>query len=382
MDSRVRRGRRFVWASPLRGRVPSDAIPRVLRPVILGLLIALVLVALVAAAFLLPRLLRGEFGALREQAATELSARNAEVELRLQGMEQTLNTRLKELDTKVDGRLAATTQTTTQIHERLGEVTEATKTMIARAQDLARLEQALRPPKARGGFGELLLENLLRDRLPPDAYSMQHTFVTGDRVDAVIRVDRLVPVDSKFPLDNFELMAAAEDEAQRELHEKAFARDVKGHIDAIAAKYILPAEGTYDFALMYLPAEAIYYELVSGKTGQLLAYAHEKRVFPVSATTFTAYLQVIAMGLKGLQIEQTAHEVMAYCAALQQDFGRFREDFELVGKHLSNAQSKYVSADKRLDRFETRLDRASDQQQVDVAPAEPPALPRALDDAA
>jgi DNA recombination protein RmuC len=345
---------------------------------IAGLLIVLVLVALAAAAVYLPRLLRGELGALREQTASELSARNAEVELRLQGMEQTLSTRLTELDTRVDGRLAATTQTATQIHERLGEVTKATETMIARAQDLARLEQALRPPKARGGFGELLLENLLRDRLPPDAYAMQHTFATGDRVDAVIRADKLVPVDSKFPLDNFELMTAAEDDAQRQLHEKAFARDVKGHIDAISAKYILPAEGTYDFALMYLPAEAIYYELVSGKTGQLLTYAHERRVFPVSATTFTAYLQVIVMGLKGLQIEQTAHEVMAYCAALQKDFGKFREDFELVGTHLGRAQSKYAEADKRLDRFETRLERAADLE-VEAAPPEPPALPRALD---
>jgi len=338
---------------------------------VVGLLIALfVLAALGAAAVLLPRLLRGELGALREQTANDLSARNAEVERRLQGVETTLNTRLTE-----------STATTTKIHERLGEVTKATETMIARAQDLARLEQALRPPKARGGFGELLLENLLRDRLPPDAYSMQYTFATGDRVDAVIHVDKLVPVDSKFPLDNFELMAAAEDDAQRQLHEKAFARDVKGHIDAISSKYILPAEGTYDFALMYLPAEAIYYELVSGKTGQLLSYAHERRVFPVSATTFTAYLQVIVMGLKGLQIEETAHEVMAYCASLQQDFGRFREDFDLVGKHIANAQSKFVSADKRLDRFETKLERASDVEVETAAPG-PPALPRALDSAA
>jgi DNA recombination protein RmuC len=343
-----------------------------------GLLIVLVLVALAAAAVLLPRLLRGELGALRELTAHELTARNSQVELRLQGMENTLNARLTELDTKVDGRLAATTQTATQIHERLGEVTKATETMIARAQDLARLEQALRPPKARGGFGELLLENLLRDRLPPEGYAMQHTFATGDRVDAVIRVDRLVPIDSKFPLDNFELMAGAEDEAQQQLHEKAFARDVKKHIDDIAAKYILPDEGTYDFALMYLPAEAIYYELVSGKTGQLLTYAHERRVFPVSATTFTAYLQVIVMGLKGLQIEETAQEVMSYCAALQKDFGKFREDFELVGTHLSRAQSKYAESDKRLDRFETRLERAADLE-VEAAPAEPPALPRALD---
>ena len=379
MDLRIRRGRHF---RGLEG-VPSDGLFTVLRPM-LGLVAILILVlgALGAAVVYLPRLLRGELGALREQTANDLSARNNQVELRLQGMEQTLNTRLTELDTKVDGRLAATTQSTTQIHERLGEVTKATETMIARAQDLARLEQALRPPKARGGFGELLLENLLRDRLAPDAYAMQHTFATGDRVDAVIRVDRLVPIDSKFPLDNFELMANAEDDAQRQLYEKAFARDVKKHIDDIAAKYILPAEGTYDFALMYLPAEAIYYELVSGKTGHLLAYSHEKRVFPVSATTFTAYLQVIAMGLKGLQIEQTAHEVMAYCAALQKDFGKFRDDFELVGTHLSRAQSKYAESDKRLDRFETRLERAADLEVESAPPAEAPALPRALDSAA
>ena len=334
---------------------------------IVGLLIGLVLVAVVAAAVWLPRVIAAQLAVLREETARQLGERNAEVDRRLAGVTETL-----------DRRLASSGKTTNEIHERLGEVKTATETMIARAQDLARLEQALRPPKARGGFGELLLENLLRDRLPPEAYSMQFTFATGDRVDAVIRVDRLVPIDSKFPLDNFELMVAAEDDAQRQLHEKAFGRDVKKHIDDIAGKYILPAEGTYDFALMYLPAEAIYYELVSGKTGQLLSYAHERRVFPVSATTFTAYLQVIVMGLKGLQIEQTAHEVMSYCAALQKDFGRFREDFELVGTHLSRAQSKYAESDKRLDRFESRLERAADLE-VEGPSAEPPAAPRALD---
>lgn len=349
--------------------------------ILVAVVIVLVVALAAAAAVLLPRLLRSELGAMREQSAHELTARNADVDRRLQGVIETMDRRLAALDTKIDGRLATAGQTTTQIHERLGEVTQATAEMIERAKDLARLEQALRPPKARGGFGELLLENLLRDRLPQDAYAVQHTFTTGSRVDAVIRVDRLVPVDSKFPLDNFELMVAAEDDSVRQLHEKAFARDVKGHIDAIASKYILPAEGTYDFALMYLPSEAIYYELVGGKTGALLAYAHEKRVFPVSATTFTAYLQVIAMGLKGMQIEQTAHDVMRSIAALQTDFGRFRDDFEVVGKHLANAQSKYTEADKRLDRFETKLERAADQQ-VEASAAEPPALPRALDDAA
>jgi DNA recombination protein RmuC len=235
----------------------------------------------------------------------------------------------------------------------------------------------LRPPKARGGFGELLLENLLRDRLPPSAYQIQYGFRSGERVDAVIRVEKLVPIDAKFPLDNFERLVEAQDDAERELHERAFARDVKGHIDAIAAKYVKPAEGTYDFAFMYLPVEGIYYELVCGRTGALLKYANDRRVFPVSPTTFTAYLQVIAFGLKGMEFEQNAHEVMAYVSDLRNDFERFRGDFELVGKHLGHAHAKYVDAEKRLERFDGKLERASEHEPVDSGVQ--PELPRALD---
>jgi DNA recombination protein RmuC len=318
---------------------------------VIGLLI-LVVLALVAAAMLLPRLIGAQLTALRAETAQQLNERNADVDRRLADMTET-----------VDRRLASSGQTATKIHERLGEVTRATAEMNERAKDLGRLEQALRPPKARGGFGELLLENLLRDRLPPDAYEVQYTFPTGERVDAVIRAGALLlPVDAKFPLDNFERMTSANDEAEQQLHEKAFARDVKGHIDAIASKYIRPDYGTFDLAFMYLPAETIHYELISGKTGALLAYAHNKRVFPVSATTFTAYLQMIVLGLKGMQIEQRAEEVMKYCAALQKDFGKFKEDFDLVGTHLSRANTKYVDAEKRLDRFETKLDQAADEQ--------------------
>ena len=162
--------------------------------------------------------------------------------------------------------------------------------------------------------------------------------------------------------------------AERALYEKAFARDLKGHIDAVALKYIKPAEGTYDFAFMYLPVEGIYYELVCGRTGQLLAYAHDRRVFPVSPTTFTAYLQVIAFGLKGLEFEQNAHEVMAYLADLRKDLGRFRDDFEVVGKHLGHAQARYVDAEKRLERFDGKLERASE-----IEGPERPQLPGAIE---
>jgi DNA recombination protein RmuC len=311
------------------------------------------------------------------------------VDARFGSLDDRLDRRLVDLETKVDrrlegidGRLLSTQQsagkTATEIVDRLGKLDGTAAQMLARANDLARLEQALRPPKARGGVGELLLGNLLRDSLPPDAYQLQHTFRTGERVDAVIKVDRLVPVDAKFPLDNFERLATAGDDGERELHERAFARDVKGHVDAIASKYIRPGEGTYDFALMYLPAESVYYELVCGRTGALYTYALSKRVFPVSPTTLHAYLLVITLGLKGLQIEQHAQEVMAYCGQLAKDFERFRGDFEVVGKHISNAHSKYGEADRRLERLETRLERAADWDEA-VEPQTAAELPRAVD---
>jgi DNA recombination protein RmuC len=337
---------------------------------VVGLLIAVLLLAGVGAlAVYLARFMRGELAALRRDNADELDRRNADVDRRLAEQNQTL-----------DRRLDAAGKTSTQVYEKLGEVTKATAEMNARAKDLSRLEQALRPPKARGGFGEQLLENLLRDVLPPGAFQLQYTFPTGERVDAVIRAAGLMlPVDAKFPLDNFERMVAAEDDAERELQEKAFARDVRGHIDAIASKYIKPDHGTFDLAFMYLPSEAIHYELVAGKTGALLNYAHGKRVYPVSATTLAPYLQMIVLGLKGMQIEQRAEEVMKYCAALQTDFERFKTEFDLVGKHLTNAQGKFAAAEKRLTKFEISLDQAADEQ-AELTVAEPPAaLPRALD---
>jgi DNA recombination protein RmuC len=341
----------------------------------LGFVVVLIVLAAVGAlAYWLPRAL----AALRVESAAQLAERNAEMERRLQGLNETMDRRLAALDTKVDHRLESASKTTTEVHERLVKLDEANAQMLERAKELSRLEHALRPPKARGGFGELLLENLLRDRLPATAFSLQHGFKSGERVDAVIRVNQLVPVDAKFPLDNFARLVEAQDAAERELYEKAFARDVKGHIDAIAQKYIRPDEGTYDFAFMYLPSEAVYYELACGKTGELLRYAHERQVVPVSPSTFTAYLQMIVLGLKGLQIEQHAHEVMAYCAQLQKDFGRFREDFDLIGKHLGNAQDRFTDAEKRLDRFETKLEQAADSPAVEKGDVVAE-LPRAAD---
>jgi DNA recombination protein RmuC len=336
--------------------------------IVVLILVPFVLALLGMGGILFMRALRAELATQRQENRDELAARNSEMNRRLEGL---------------DGRMLSTQQsagqTATKIVEKIGELGQTSAQMLQRANDLARLEQALRPPKARGGVGELLLANILRDSLPADSYELQYTFRSGERVDAVVRADKLVPIDAKFPLENFERVVNAADDAEQELYEKAFARDVKIHVDAIATKYVRPADGTFDFALMYLPSESIYYELVCGKTGGLYAYALGKRVFPVSPSTFHAYLAIIILGLRGLQIERHAQDVMAYCAQLAKDFGRFRDDFNVVGKHLGNAQSKYSEADRRLERLETRLEQATEATELEGPEPEQPELPRALD---
>ena len=353
-----------------------------------------ILVFLAGAVFAGAVWLRAQLHGLRSDSADQLAGRNAEMDRRLAGMTETMDRRFGELDTKVDRRLAemdgkvdrrlaGMTETSSKIHERLGKVDEATAQLNERAKDFQRFEQLLRPPKARGGVGEQLLANLLADILPAGRYELQYGFRSGERVDAVIRLeDALVPVDAKFPLDNFQRFVEAHDEATRELHAKAFARDVKGHVDAIAQKYIRPDEGTYEFAFMYLPAESVYYELVCNRIGgdaSPIPYAQEHKVIPVSPSTFHAYLLVLVQGLKGLQIEEHAREVMAYVAELTRDFGRFKADFDVVGRHLGNAQTKYAESERRLSRFETKLERAAESEPSEVEAVELAEVPRAVD---
>ncbi|HZM18493.1 MAG TPA: DNA recombination protein RmuC [Gaiellaceae bacterium] len=316
---------------------------------------------------------------IRELIESRLGSVEERFDRRLSEVHEGFDRRLEGLDGRLLSSQQTAGQTATQIVDRLSKLDGTAAQMLQKAADLGRLEQALRPPKARGGVGEMLLANLLRDMLPTDAYRLQYTFRSGERVDAVIRVDKLLPVDAKFPLDNFERLANAEGDDERELHEKAFGRDVKGHIDAIASKYIRPAEGTFDFAFMYLPSEAVYYELVCGKTGNLSAYAHGKRVIAVSPGTLHAYLLMVTQGLRALQIERHAQEVMAFCAQIGKDFDRFRGDFEVVGKHIANAQTKYSEADRRLERLGTSLERATEWEPEAVEAADAQELPRALD---
>lgn len=247
------------------------------------------------------------------------------------------------------------------VQKSLGSLEEANRKIYEVGKDIASLQEILRAPKLRGGLGEYFLADLLGQILPPEHFSMQFAFRSGEKVDAVIKLGgSLVPVDSKFPLENFKRMleAVAEDEKGRA--RKQFASDVKKHIDSIAAKYILPDEGTYDFALMYIPAENVYYETIikddaGGGDKSLSHYALSKKVIPVSPNSFYAYLQAIVLGLKGMKIEERAREIIQYLSRLEGDFSKFKEEFNLVGRHLGHAQSSFQGAEKRLDQFGQKL---------------------------
>jgi DNA recombination protein RmuC len=240
-----------------------------------------------------------------------------------------------------------------RIYKQLGEFQEVSRGLSNAQQSL---ESVLGGAKTRGILGEVTLERLLEDSLPPSQYSTQYRFASGEAVDAVIflRDKKLLGVDSKFPLDAFRRIQTDGDEARR-----AFVTAVKGHADSISRKYILPEENTLDLALMFVPSESVYYELLQSadSKGQPLdAYCREKRVVAVSPNTLYAHLCVIAMGLRGMQIEENARRIANGLAGLQKQLGNFSETFDKVGTHLKNAQQSYQEADKRFDKAELALE--------------------------
>lgn len=273
----------------------------------------------------------------------------------IQGMQE----RLDKTTATIGDRLDNAAKVVSGVQHKLGELGEATKQVFMIGKDISSLQEILRAPKLRGGLGELFLGDLLSQILPPEHYKLQHRFKSGEAVDAVVnlRDDKLVPVDSKFPLENFKKMLETEEEAEKTRFRKQFITDVKKHIDKIAKLYILPDEGTFDFALMYIPAENVYYETIikGDDEHSLMHYAYNQKVIPVSPNSFYVYLQAILMGLRGMQVEKGAAEILKNLARLSGDVEKFKGDFDLVGTHLTRAKNSYEDSMKRLDRFTDKL---------------------------
>ena len=245
-----------------------------------------------------------------------------------------------------------------EVRERLGELTKSARSIEEIGKNISSLQEILRAPKPRGGLGEILLERLLSDSLPVDYYKLQHRFKNGEAVDAVVIVGgNLVPIDAKFPLESFERMISTESEEEQVNQRRQFTRTVKKHIENVS-KYILPDENTFDFALMYVPAENIYYETIC--QSEIYTSCIQNRVFLVSPNSFNAYLQAIALGLRGLRIQNTAREILGRLSRLQNDFSSFQRDYETLGGHIQHAYTKYDDGARKLTRLGDKLQLAGE----------------------
>jgi len=217
------------------------------------------------------------------------------------------------------------------VQKNIGEMSEIGRSM----RDL---QEFLQSPKLRGNVGEQVLKELLGQFLPKKSFHLQYSFKSGEKVDAAIETAAgIIPIDSKFPMENFRKMMSVKDESERKTYGKQFERDVKKHIDAISKKYILTEEGTIDYALMYIPSEAVYYEIANSPT--LFEYAGIKRVLPVSPTTFYAYMRAILMSFEGQKIEAKAKEVLSAIRAIQKDYSKVEDNLSILQKHMNNANN-------------------------------------------
>lgn len=312
-----------------------------------------------------------DIGALRVGVADELKAVSTEVARQLQEGMRLVQTSQASMGERLDHAA----KVVGEVQGSLGRLGEATQRVVEIGREIQGLEQVLKSPKIRGGLGERLLEQVLADMLPREHWEPQYGFKSGEKVDAVVRVgDRLVPVDAKFPLENFRRMLAEPEEERRRQTRRVFVRDVKTRVDEVAKKYILPDEGTFDFALMYVPAENVYYEIIikDDDTGDesIAAYALSRRVIPVSPNSFFAYLQVIVLGLRGLRIEAKARDIQDDLGRLAGDLGKVRDHMDKLGGHLGNAQKQFGEAEHDLGRLEAKLEAIERK-------GEPPALPEA-----
>jgi len=254
--------------------------------------------------------------------------------------------------TKMADELRNTREQIVQIQRQLGEVQQAGKQMSQTAQTL---EGILGGAKSRGSLGEVTLERLLEDSLPSSQYAMQYRFSSGEAADAVIKLrdKKLMAIDSKFPLDAYRRISTEGEEARR-----AFITAVKGHADAITRKYIIPDEGTLDVALMFVPSESVYYELLQtqdAKGQPLDAYCREKKVIAVSPNTLYAHLCVISMGLRGLQMEENAKRLLESLSGMEKQMEKFADKFGTLGTHLKNAQQSYGESDKLFEKAHNAL---------------------------
>jgi DNA recombination protein RmuC len=268
---------------------------------------------------------------------------------------KTMNSTLLSNSKQLNDRLDNAARVISAVQKNIGEMSEIGRSM-------KELQDFLKSPKLRGNIGEQVLKELLGQLLPKSSFNMQYAFKNGSIVDAAIKTEAgIIPIDSKFPMENFRKMNANGPDAEKKMAEKEFVSDVKKHIDDIAKKYILPGEGTIDYALMYIPSESVYYEIVNNSA--LFDYSQKYRVLPVSPMTFYAYLRAILMGFEGQKITQHAQKILAGLRSIQKDYEKVGENLDTLGKHVTNSYNMMSQVDSGFSKLGNKIKTTSTLEQ-------------------
>jgi len=272
---------------------------------------------------------------------------------------QILDSKLSESTKAIQSQFGQSAKIVQDVTEKLTKLDETNRQVVSFADQLRNLQDILKNPKQRGVLGEYYLETVLKNVLPPGSYKMQYSFKDGTIVDAVVFIDkRIIPIDSKFSLENYNRILEARDSGEKKKYEVAFIADLKARIDE-TAKYVKPEESTMDFAFMFIPSEAVYYDLLINKVGavtddtnNLIYYAGKKKVIVISPTSFLAYLQTVLQGLKNQKISEEAHIVIKQVERLGRHLGTYSEYMKKLGGHLGTTVSNYNKASREFEKVD------------------------------
>ena len=282
---------------------------------------------------------------------------------------QVLDSKLSESTKAIQTQFGQSAKIIQDVTEKLTRLDETNKQVVGFADQLQSLQDILKNPKQRGVLGEYYLETVLKNVLPPGSYKMQYPFKDGSIVDAVVFVDkRIIPIDSKFSLENYNRILETRDPVEKKRYEAAFIADLKARIDE-TAKYVKPEENTMDFAFMFIPSEAVYYDLLINKVGavtddtnSLIYYAGNKKVIVISPTSFLAYLQTVLQGLRNQKISEQAHEVIKQVERLGKHLWTYSEYMEKLGTHLGTTVSTYKKAHKEFAKVDKDVVKITGQE--------------------
>lgn len=287
-----------------------------------------------------------------------------------ESMQKQLTDQLGMSNKQMQAQFAASSKIIAEVTRNLTELKESNKQVMGITDELKTLQNVLQNPKQRGVLGEYYLQSVLENVLAPDRFKLQYKFKDGEIVDAVVFLDkgRMLPVDSKFSLENYNRLIESKDKIERENLVKLFKTDLKNRIDE-TSKYIRPREGTMDYAFMFIPSEAIYYELLANKVGttgtsarDLIEYAfRDKNVIIVSPTTFMAYLQTVLQGLRSLQIEEQAKEIQQRVGELGRHIQTYETYMQKLGNSLGTTVNHYNNAHKELKKVDKDIMKISDK---------------------